>query len=39
MAKFQGMSDEDKLNDIKILNGALSLRTGVFGLMASRQAN
>jgi len=39
MARFQGMSDADKLNDIQILNNALFLRTGVFGLIASRPTN
>ena len=39
MAKFQGMSDADKLNDIQILNRALSLRIEVFGLITSRPTN
>ena len=32
MARFQGMSDADKLNDIQILNRALFFESGCLGL-------
>jgi len=39
MAKFQGMSDADKLNDMQILNRALFFENRVFGLITSRPTN